>query len=223
MRRFRYWCSLLIFIFASLLTLTTVGQTKNLSDTIHRRKVYVVSGFGFGFPLAKTAEVLTERFSSNIGLDISLLNRRYFLYPSIDFVSLRYAQMEQDSDYEYTNQGARNNAYNFHGSIGIRRQLNRLNLYAFSGPGIGYFEEPRAEVDEAERHVRIVNEIKISPSFKVGVGGDYMLGSFFLFAESGWTHNFRKIQHRPFNQLTLFVGLKTDVTRLANKVVDVVK
>ncbi|MGV3762458.1 hypothetical protein [Parapedobacter sp.] len=190
-------------------------------DSLHYRKVFVTSGMGWGFALGETNEVLQAKFSNSLGLDISLANKRYFAYPSIDFLTFRYNQQVSDPDYPYDLDRGRSNFYILNLAGGIRKQLDKLNAYAFAGPGIGIVVEPRAMVSPGGNQVTIETSTHLTPTLRGGVGADYKIGGFFLFIEMGWLHNFRRIQQRPVNVLSLYGGLKTDVTKLKDNVAKV--
>ena len=204
-----------------LLLLTGTVCAQSGTDTIHHRKVYVVSGLGWGFAVGETSEVLQAKFSNSLGLDISLANRHYFLYPSVDFLSYRYNQQVHDPDYPYDLEKGRSNFYILNLAGGVRKQIEKLNIYAYAGPGAGVVVEPRARVSEGQKRVIIENTTHLTPTLRAGVGADYKIGNFFLFLEAGWLHNFRNIQDRQVNLLSLYGGLKTDVTTLKNKVASV--
>lgn len=208
--------SLRIVFFLLLVTGTARAQLG--ADTIHHQKIFVVSGLGWGFALGETSEVLQAKFSNSLGLDISLANRHYFLYPSVDFLSYRYNQQLHDPDYQHDLEKGRSNFYMLNLAGGVRRQLEKLNLYAYAGPGAGVVVEPRARVSEERQRVIIENTTHLTPTLRAGVGADYKIGGFFLMIEAGWLHNFRKVQDRQVNLLSLYGGLKTDVTTLKNNV-----
>lgn len=172
--------------------------------------------------MGETSDVLQPRFSNNLGLDISLPNRHYFIYPTIDFLTFGYNQQEMDPAYDYTLDKGRSNLYILNVAGGVRKQLNKLNIYAFAGPGIGLLSEPRAEVLPDPSRVTINTVYYLTPSLRGGLGADYKLGGFFLFLEAGWLHPFRNMQSRPVNVVSLFGGLKTDVTVLKDKVAELI-
>ena len=203
--------------FLLLLAGTAVGQSE--ADSIHHQKIYVVSGLGWGFALGETSDVLQAKFSNSLGLDISLANSRYFVYPSVDFLSYRYNQQEKDPDYRYDLQKGRSNFYMLNLAGGVRKQIKKLNLYAYAGPGAGVVVEPRARVSEEKARVVVENTSHITPTLRGGVGADYKIGGFFLFMEAGWLHHFREIQNRQVNLISLYGGLKTDVTKLKDDVI----
>jgi|SRR5690606_20666354 len=183
-----------------------------------QRKIFVVSGMGWGLTGGKTAEVLTPKFSSSLGLDVALRNGRYFVYPSLDFLVFGYDQQVEDPDYSYNLERGRSNLYNLNLAAGIRQRLRPVSAYAFAGPGVGVVSEPRARVPEGQSLVKIENTYRLTPSLRAGVGADIKLGSFYLFLEGAWLHNFRRMQDRPVHVFSIYGGLKTDVTRLAGQV-----
>ncbi|MEC3879871.1 hypothetical protein [Parapedobacter sp. 10938] len=194
------------------------AMAQSETDSLHHRKVFVTSGMGWGFALGETNDVLQAKFSNSLGLDISLGNRHYFVYPSIDFLTFRYNQQASDPDYPYNLDRGRSNFYILNLAGGIRKQVDKLNAYAFAGPGVGVVVEPRAVVLPDASKVTIETSAHLTPTLRSGVGADYRIGSFFLFVEMGWLHNFRRIQQRPVNVLSLYGGLKTDVTKLKDNV-----
>ncbi len=194
------------------------AMAQSQTDSIHHGKVFVTSGMGWGFALGETNDLLQAKFSNNLGLDISLANRHYFVYPSIDFLTFRYNQQVHDPDFPYDLDRGRSNFYILNLAGGIRKQLNKLNAYVFAGPGIGVVVEPRAAVAEAANKVTIETSVHLTPTLRSGVGADYKIGGFFLFVEMGWLHNFQPIQQRSVNVMSLYGGLKTDVTKLKDNV-----
>src|SRR3546814_5309487 len=98
------------FLFLSMV-ITGNAMAQSETDSIHHRKIFVTSGMGWGFALGKTNDVLQAKFSNSLGLDISLANKHYFLYPSIDFLTFRYNQQVPDPDYRYDLDRGRSNFY----------------------------------------------------------------------------------------------------------------
>ncbi|MFC3196150.1 hypothetical protein ACFOET_00855 [Parapedobacter deserti] len=211
-----------LVLFLTLFSMTGNMMAQSGPDTLHHGKVFVISGLGWGFALGETSEVLQAKFSNSLGLDISLPNRHYFLYPTVDFLTFRYNQQEHDPDYAYDLEKGRSNFYILNLAGGIRRQLGRLNTYAYAGPGAGVVVEPRAAVSTDQSRVTIENITHITPTVRAGVGADYKIGGFFLFIEAGWLHNFRNIQERQVNIISLYGGLKTDVTALKNSMARII-
>ncbi len=201
-----------------ILSIGKVAMAQSATDSIHHKRVYVVSGLGWGFALGETSEVLQAKFSNSLGLDISLANRHYFIYPSVDFLTFRYNQQVHDPDYLHDLEKGRSNFYVLNLAGGMRKQYDNLSMYVYAGPGAGVVVEPRAIVSEDQRKVTIDQTSHITPTLRGGVGADYKIGGFFLFIEAGWLHNFRKIQDRQVNVLSMYGGLKTDVTKLKDNV-----
>lgn len=206
----------IFIVIGSCLPFAVCGQGE--VDTTSRGKIFVVSGMGWGFGLGETNEVLGAKFSSNLGLDISLRDPKYFLYPSLDFLVFDYNQRVIDPDYAYYLERGRSNFYTLNLAGGIKRQMGIVNTYVFAGPGFGVIGEPRSAVSAAESVVRIKNTYHITPSLRAGTGANIRLGNFYLFVEGAWLHNFTRIQDRSVHVFSIYGGLKTDVTRLADNV-----
>ncbi|WP_156307707.1 hypothetical protein [Sphingobacterium endophyticum] len=204
-----------------LMSMSSFAQTG--VDTIHYRKVYYFGGTGLSFPLGKTKDALTTKpFTGSMGLDISLKNPKYYLQPTLYMMSFGYNQLEEDTEYNRILKNARSTMYILSLAGGIRKQLQRLNTYAYIGPAGALNVEPRAQDDAANSTVNLSYEYSISPAFKFGIGSDYKFKGFFLGMEAGYMHNFRKIQGNPVHVLSIMVGLKSDITKLSDKVVEVI-
>lgn len=211
---------ILATIFCLLLCCSVFAQSG--ADTLHYRKLYYFGGTGMGFPLGKTKDVLSPKFSGSLGLDISLKNPKYYLYPALYTLSFDYKQKIQDNKYAYKIEDANANFYTFSLAGGIRKQLKKLNAYAYAGPGVGFLVEPRVKVDAIHNIAQIDNQKKFSFSGKMGVGADYRFNGFFLGLEMGYLHSFNKIQETPINIMTVMIGLKSDITGLGDKVIKVI-
>lgn len=193
------------------------------ADTLHFRKVYYFGGTGLALPLGKTKKALSTRlFTGSMGLDISLKNPTYYLQPTLYLMSFKYDQLYPDSKYNRIVENARASMYVLSLSGGMRKQWNRLNTYAYIGPAGALNIEPRAQDAGNNELLNLEYKYSISPAAKLGVGADYKFKGFFLGMEVGYMHNFRKIQENPVNVLTIMLGLKSDITRLSDKVVDVI-
>ncbi|MGJ1412233.1 outer membrane beta-barrel protein [Sphingobacterium thalpophilum] len=211
-----------ILIFALLSSVGVSVHAQGGADTIHYRKVYYWGTTGMGFPLGETKNILSPKFSGSIGLDISLKNPMFFVSPTLYTLSFAYKQPLADPDFAYRIEDANTNFYTVAFSGGVRKQLRRLNIYAFAGPGVGLTSEPRAQVIEPQRLVKMENKNHFNLSSKIGAGADYKFNGFFLGIELGYLHNFRKIQDTPVNIFTVMVGLKSDITQIGDKVIDVI-
>jgi hypothetical protein len=204
-----------------LISISAMAQSG--ADTIHYRKVYYFGGTGLSFPLGKTKDVLTTKlFTGSMGLDISLKNPKYYLQPTLYMMAFGYNQLQDDSEYNRVLKNARSTMYILSLAGGMRRQWDRLNTYAYLGPSGALNMEPRAEDNAADGTVNLHYEYSISPAIKLGVGSDYKFKGFFLGMEVGYMHNFRKMQGNPVNVLSIMVGLKSDITKISDKVVEVI-
>lgn len=211
---------LLVFILLPLFCIATYGQ--NGVDTIHYRKVYYWGTTGMGFPIGKTKDILSPKFSGSIGLDISLKNSMFFVSPTLYTLSFKYKQRLPDPNFAYRIEDANTNFYTFAFSGGVRKQMRRLNVYGFLGPGIGLTSEPRAHVMAEQKLVKMENINRLNLSSKLGAGADYKFNGFFLGLELGYLHNFRKIQETPVNIFTVMIGVKSDITQIGDRVIDVI-
>lgn len=212
-------------IFMSILCLvigySAMAQTG--ADTLHFKKVYYFGGTGLSIPLGKTKNVLsTKFFTGSMGLDISLKNPKYYLLPTLYMMSFGYDQLEKDPDYNRLLSNSRATMYTLSLAGGTRRQWDRLNTYAYAGPGVALNSEPRANDMGNNQNVDIEYKYSISPAFKVGVGADYKFKGFFLGFEIGYMRNFREMEGNPVHVMTMMLGLKSDITKISDKVVEVI-
>ena len=210
----------LVFILLPFLSIASYAQGG--VDTIHYRKVYYWGTTGMGFPIGKTKDILSPKFSGSIGLDISLKNSMFFVSPTLYTLSFKYKQRLPDPDFAYRIEDANTNFYTLAFSGGVRKQMRRLNVYGFLGPGIGLTSEPRANVMADQKLVKMESINRFNLSSKLGAGADYKFNGFFLGLELGYLHNFSKIQDTPVNIFTIMVGLKSDITQIGDKVIDVI-
>lgn len=200
------------------LSVTLLAQSG--ADTIHFKKVYYFAGTGLGIPLGKTKEVLAPKlFVGSMGLDITLNNPKYYLYPALYMLSFKYNQKEEQADYNTIIHNGLASFYILSLAAGSRRQFERLNTYLYVGPTIGLVSEPRSNL--INNVVKIDYLRSITFGTKLGLGADYKFNGFFLGTEIGYMYNIKKVQRRPFHALTIMVGLKSDITRLSDKVVDI--
>ena len=204
------------------IVLFTCAQAQSGADTLHYNKTYYFGGTGLAIPLGKTGRTLSTRlFTGSMGLDISLKNPRYFLLPTIYTMSFNYDQMMEDEDYNRILENGRASIYALSLAGGMRRQFDRLNTYSYIGPALCLDVESRLQ-DQGNGRARMDNLFAISPAFKVGMGADYKFRGFYLGLEVSYMHHFRKIEDTPINVMTIMVGLKSDITSLSDRVIDVI-
>lgn len=192
-------------------------------DTLHYNKVYYFGGTGLAFPLGKTRRSLnTEAFSRSLGMDIALRDPRYFLIPTIFTMNFRFNQLENDPNYNRILANGEASIYALSLAGGIRKQVNRLNTYAYAGPAFALDVESRIN-DVGELRSEMKKLYSFSPAVKLGVGSDYKFNGFYLGLELDYMHHFRNIQGNPVNVLTVMVGLKSDITSFSDRMVQVIK
>lgn len=188
-------------------------QTKAQTDTVIKRgKLYSVSGIGYGFTTGAINDVLKPKFSSNLGFDVTVGKSPFFLYTAFDFISLKYNQVNNDTNNPYKLENGSSTFYIFTLAPGYRKQIQKFSVYGFIGPGIGLISEPQVDVADGNGIAKLKNEYHFTATGRAGLGIDYNLGGFVLFAEGGYLHNFRKIQGREVNIFPVFVGLKSDIS-----------
>lgn len=183
-----------------------------------KRKVFVSSGLGFGFPVGDINTVLSPRFSNSIGMNIPLKDERFFLYPLVDFMSFGYDQSVRDPGYDFVIQNGSANLIGLSVMPGLNQFLGSLRLYAFAGPHAQLVYEPRLAADLEGRSGTIDDKVYLTGGLRGGLGAHYKLGSFYLFLESGLIQNFTKMQNQQFFVIHAHGGLKTDVTQLTEKI-----
>lgn len=210
---------LLMFWITPVFMITVSAQDRLKSLQIS--DVGYVSGIGWGFPTGETKDVLGPKYSGSLGLSVIMQDKKWFLYPSMDFLSFDYDQQVADQRYRHLVKNGKSNFYILNIAAGVRTKFPKWNFYGFIGPGLGLISEQRAEALNEET-VRLKETLMLSPTLKGGGGIEYNIGNVALFIEVSGLHNFRKIQERSVNNVILFGGLKTNVTKLADKVVEVI-
>lgn len=191
------------------------------ADTIHYKKVYYFAGTGLAIPLGKTKEVLSPKlFAGSMGLDIALRNPKYYLYPALYMLTFKYDQKISDSNFNQILKNGMSSFYMLSLAAGSRRQFQRLNTYIYLGPTIGLVTEPRSNLEGGVVNISYLRSLAFGT--KLGMGADYKFKGFFLGGELGYLYNVNKIQGRPFHAMTFLVGLKSDITRLSEKVVNII-
>ncbi|MBD1425284.1 hypothetical protein [Sphingobacterium arenae] len=210
-----------LFILLLLCAVGCMVSAQTEADSLHYRKIYYMGGTGLSFPLGKSKNVLgTKLFSGSAGLDIALKDRRYFLSPTLYMLTFRYDQQQEDPKYNYMIENGRTNFYMLSLAAGRRHQFRRLNTYAYFGPVAGLVVEPRGNI--VGEKLRMANKNSLTVAAKIGTGADYKFPGFFIGGEIGYMHSFKKIEGNPIQFLTIMVGLKSDITRLSEKVTEVI-
>lgn len=210
-----------VLLLVALLNWPFLLSAQSGADTIHYKKVYYFAGTGIAIPLGKTKEVLSPKlFAGSMGLDIALKNPKYYLYPALYMLTFRYDQEINDSNYNQMLKNGLSSFYMLSLAAGSRRQFERLNTYIYLGPTIGLVTEPRSSLEQGVVDISYLRSLALGT--KLGIGADYKFKGFFVGGELGYLYNVNKIQERPFHALTFLLGLKSDITRLSEKVVNII-
>lgn len=210
-------------LLAFTLLFSVLLHAQSAADSLDKPKVFSVSGMGFGFPVGNIKQTFYPKYSTSLGITIPFKKERAFIYPMIDFLSLGYNQDMGEEANPYILKKGSAKIYSLSVMPGINKFLGAANIYAFLGPSLHLVYEPRIEVNVPAQSAEIKKMVYLTPGAKVGVGAHYKIGTFYLFVETSWMHNFHEIQERNVDIITAHGGLKTDVTVLANKVIDFFK
>ena len=205
----------IILLFVLSLSFCAV-KAQSSPDTTKSR-VFAATGLGFGFPLGGVKKTLSPRVSNTVGFNIPLKNKKYFIYPLIDFMTYGYNQTEVDEDYDFQLNNGSANVYGLSIMPGLNQFLGSLRLYAFGGPFAQLIFEPRIATNSQINIATIEDKVYFTGGVRASVGAHYQLGDFYLFFESGVLRNFTKIENEPVYILTTHGGLKTDITNLTDK------
>lgn len=186
-----------------------------------KSKVFAATGLGFGFPLGGVKKTLSPRVSNIVGFNIPLKDKRYFIYPLIDFMTYGYNQTKVDQEYDLKLNNGSANFYGLSVMPGLNQFLGSLRLYAFGGPFAQLIFEPRIATNPESNVATIEDKVYFTGGLRASVGAHYQLGDFYLFFESGMLRNFTEIENEPVYILTAHGGLKTDITKLTDKLGDI--
>ena len=189
-------------------------------EALSVREIHVANSMGWGFPLGRTADVLAPKYSTNLGLDIGLKNPKYFLFPSLDFLAFKFDQQIDDPQFPQRVKNANSHFYLLNLAAGRRIQQGKLGFHAYAGPGLGMVSEPRAHL--VNDQIRLKNQYAWTVSARLGTGSHYQWGNVRIFADVSYLYSFRNMQGRPVHILTVYGGLRTNVTRVADRVVEII-
>lgn len=185
-------------------------------NTTPEARVFVASGMGFGFPAGKIKQTLKPKFSSSVGLNIPTQGKLFY-YPALEFLRFGYDEQISSPEYTYRLRKGTANIYNLSFMPGYAETLGHLKLYGFAGPSLQWVHEPRSRVDASAGLVHLEKIKYFTGGARAGLGAHYRSGNFYLFIETSWEHNFHDMQGQSVHVITLFGGLKTDVTTVAEK------
>ena len=207
--------TLLLFLFFSfnLYFIKLYGQ----NNSVRTDKLYTMSGFGFAFPLGETAEYLSPKFSTSLGINLGLGNSGLFLYPKASLHAYEYNEINPDAGYNYTLQKGRATTYLLNVAIGYRKITGKFAFYSFAGGGGGFILTPRITVNSGTLSAKLDNKSNAMGMIEVGAGSEYNIGGASLFIEAGYMNGFNKLQNRNFKSLPITVGIKPNLSKLFNK------
>jgi hypothetical protein len=184
-------------------------------------EIHVVNGMGWGFPISETSQVLGPKYSTSLGLDVTMQNKKFFLYPALDFLSFKYTQLLPDDHSDYLIDNGTSSFLQLNLMAGSKKKLNNWGIYGYGGPLMGFVSEPKAQLSSADQ-ITLKNNYHFTGGVRIGGGTEYKLGSVYLFLDLSYYHNFSTIQGKRVHAITGYGGLKTNITRVADKVIEII-
>lgn len=209
-------------IFLLLIGCNLIAHAQGKLEKWKIQEVHVANKVGWGFPIGKTADVLTPKYSTSMGLDISLVNTGFFLNPFLDFLAYDYDQIVEDPEFVHQLENGKGSIFALNLAGGLRNRNAKWGTYVYAGPSLSVVTEPRAEFHAVEERIILSNKRIWGPALRAGAGADYRLGNVFVFVETGYLLHSSKMQDRPIQVLSIYGGLKTNITRVADKVVEII-
>ena len=94
-------------------------------------EIHVVNGMGWGFPTGQTKDVLAPKYSTSLGLDITMKDKQLFLYPALDFLAFKYKQLKSDEHSDFLIENATNFFYQLNLMVGAKKKLGDLKLCTY--------------------------------------------------------------------------------------------
>ncbi len=214
-----------LFIF--LLLAALAGKTKaqaidtllgKSQDILEEGRVFSIKGIGMAFPIGGVSDVLSPKFSSEIGLQIMSKNRRFFIYPAVDYMNFRYDQKFDDPDYQYKTKNASAKMYIATVSAGLSSQKGLFRVFSSAGLGGGLINEPRSTLNAQAGEIRFENKSSFTGTLRLNAGADYGKSTFKVFAEISYLLNTRKIEQSNLHTLAINIGTRTNLFRLARSI-----
>jgi hypothetical protein len=200
---------ILFLIFTGTFHSSFAQEKKTRAD-----KVYFRSGFGFSFPVGSSNDYLSTKFSTSLGLVISLGKGPLFLYPKLNLHAYGFDQLVPEPEYQNLGKNGRATTYLLNMALGYRKVADKFGFYGFLGGGGGMILTPRVKLTENTSIATLNNKATGMPIIETGAGVDYSLGGTLLFFEVGYLRGFTKVQDRSFQSVPLNVGVKTNISKL---------
>ena len=187
----------------------------NLKAQNSNEKLYTMSGLGFAFPIGETADYLSPKFSSAIGLNLAVGSKGFFIYPKVSLHAFSYNEITPENGFSYTIQKGRATTYLLNLALGYRKTTGKLTYYFFAGTGGGFITIPHARVSNTS--VSISHSNKGMITLETGMGLAYNIGDAVIFVEPSYMLGFQKIQNRTFNTAPLMIGIKPNLSKMFYK------
>jgi hypothetical protein len=204
-----------------LFSLPFKGWAQKKLAAFNIEEIHVVNGMGWGFPTGQTREVLSPKYSTSLGLDITMKDKNLFLYPALDFLAFKYKQLKSDIQSDFLIENATNFFYQLNLMAGAKKKLGNFKLYTYGGPVMGFVTEPKARLLNTGS-IKLKNQYDFTGGLRLGGGSEYKLGTVYLFFELSYLHNLSTMQGKNIHVLTGYGGLKTNITRVADKVIEII-
>ncbi|RZL48681.1 MAG: hypothetical protein EOP00_08665 [Pedobacter sp.] len=203
--------------FIAILLLVSSFKSQAQESKIRPDKLYSMSGLGFSFPVGETADYLTPKFSTTIGLNLGLGNGGLFLYPKVSLHAYGFNEIMPDAGYNYALQKGRATTYLLNVALGYRKMVDKFAFYGFAGGGGGVILTPRITVNPTTLQAELDNKSNSMGMIEAGAGTEYNIGGAVLFVEASYMNGFSKIQNRNFSAVPISVGIKPNLSKLFNK------
>ena len=187
-------------------------------DLLEEGRIFSTKGIGMAFPMGTVSDVLSPRFSSEIGLQILMKNPKLFLYPALDYMNYRYDQQVADPDFQYRTTNASAKFYIGTVSLGYITHIKKFRVFSSAGLGGGLVNEPRSSVNEEAGEIKFENKSSLTGTLRLNTGFDYGKRTFKFFAEISYLVQTRQVQNANLHTLAINVGTKTNLYRLARSI-----
>ena len=207
---------LLTIVFGTIFFLTS-NPSKAQDSSVRPDKLYSMSGLGFSFPVGETADYLSPKFSTSIGLNLGLGKGGLFLYPKASLHAYGFNEITPDAGYSYALQKGRATTYLLNIALGYRKMSGKFAFYGFAGGGGGIILTPRITVNQPSLQAELDNKSNGMGMIEAGAGTEYNIGGAVLFVEASYMNGFSKIQNRNFSAVPISVGIKPNLSKLFNK------
>ena len=201
-----------------IITLLFIGfNYSNVKAQIRTDKLYTISGVGTSVPMGETADYLSPKISTTLGINYGIGNSGLFIYPKISLHAFRYNGVQPGAGFQYTAQKARASSYLLNLALGYRKMVDKFAFYGFAGAGGGFILTPLVKVNTLAQQVDFSNQTNGMMMLEGGAGVEYNLGGLSLFTEVSFMNGFNKINDKSFKTLPLTIGIKPNLSRLFNK------